>query len=161
MTFHCVIFFQTKYAAIHSAVLGLNYWTKTKLKEMRSKQECIPVGCVQSTAVAVCWRGSAQGVSTCWRVSACWGVCCWGCLPRGCTPPRFGQTDTFPQLVLRTVINRRLLFIPLLHHSIAILIGCKSLRGLVTIVLESPNGPSNIFVVFTWIEEVNVIQWVS
>ena len=39
------------------------------------QQECIPVGCVPSAAVAVCW---GRGVSA-------WGggVCLVGCLPRG------------------------------------------------------------------------------
>ena len=36
------------------------------------KQECIPVGCLLSAVVAICWgRGSAEGVSA------------RGCLPRG------------------------------------------------------------------------------
>ena len=52
------------------------------------KQECIPVGCVPSAAVAVSWEMSAQG-----RVSAgegylprrvpARGVVCGVCLPRG------------------------------------------------------------------------------
>ena len=42
------------------------------------KQECIPVGCVPSAAVAVCWGVSARGVSTHGGVSAQGG-----CLPRG------------------------------------------------------------------------------
>ena len=41
------------------------------------KQECIPVGCVPSAAVAV----SREVVSAGGR-----GVCLGGCLPRGCLP---------------------------------------------------------------------------
>ena len=48
------------------------------------KQECIPVGCVSPTLVAI-WWGSAQEVSA-WGVSAEEGVCL-GCLPSGeCLP---------------------------------------------------------------------------
>ena len=60
------------------------------------KQECIPVGCVPSAAVAVCWGGgSSRG-----EVSARGGVCLGGvyvcseggllrvcvCVPGGCLP---------------------------------------------------------------------------
>ena len=45
-------------------------------KKKYSKQECIPVGCLPSAAVAV-WGVSVQG----------------GCLPRGCTSPACGQND--------------------------------------------------------------------
>ena len=76
------------------------------------KQECIPVGCVLSAAVAVCWVG---GGGVC-RGSVCLGVSAWGGSAQGvsawwgCTHPPRGQTDTcenitFPQLLLRTVIK--------------------------------------------------------
>ena len=56
-----------------------------------SKQECIPVGCVPSAAVAI-GGGSARG---CVRVCVCEGGVCPGgcvcpeqvCLPNKCTPP--------------------------------------------------------------------------
>ena len=57
----------------------------------KSKQECIPVGCVPSAAVAVggsvCLGGVCRGVSA-WGVSARGGVCpsvssaCWDTRPR-------------------------------------------------------------------------------
>ena len=57
-----------------------------------NKQECIPVGCVPSAAVAVCLGGCLPR----------------GCLPRGTYTSPCGQTDTcvnitFLQLLLRTV----------------------------------------------------------
>ena len=74
-------------------------------------QECLPVGCVPSAAVAVCWWG-------------CLPARVWlprGCLPGGCVYPNMHcrrhptplwtewQTSvkniTFPQLRLRAVIN--------------------------------------------------------
>ena len=67
-------------------------------------QECIPVGCVPSTAVAVCWMGGGVSVR---GLSARWGVCPGGVcqtsplwlefLPHSC------ENITFPQLRLRTV----------------------------------------------------------
>ena len=68
---------------------------------MHFEQDCIPVGCVPSAAVAVSGVGGLPG----------------GCLPRRCTPPdpeadtpppvnRITDTCkmiTFPQLLLRTV----------------------------------------------------------
>ena len=76
---------------------------------MQTQQECIPVGCVPSSAVAIPSRGvSASGVSA-WGRLPMGMVSAWGeCLPRGmCTSPH-GQTDAceniiFPQLLLRTV----------------------------------------------------------
>ena len=94
-------------------------------EEGQVKQECIPVGCVPSAAVAVCWgvcpggclpRGntwgmSAQGVSAWGGVcragwllgDVCWeggcllgGVCPGGCLPRGCVSQHAPLADTPP-----------------------------------------------------------------
>ena len=72
-----------------------------------SKQECIPAGCVPSTAVAVCWGGmSAWGVSAQGRVSPRGvsvqgglprGVCPGGCLPGRCLP---GGRGCLPQCML-------------------------------------------------------------
>ena len=60
------------------------------------KQECIPVGCVPSAAVAVCWGG---GVSAQWGVCLEGGVCPGGCLPRGVSVrgcmPRAGGVSTW------------------------------------------------------------------
>ena len=95
-----------------------------------TKQECIPVGCVPPTTVAVCWgvpaprgvcsrgwllpgRGVCSGESACSRgESACSGGCL---LPGGSqnalrqTPPR-GQTHTCKNITfatsLRTVIKQ-------------------------------------------------------
>ena len=67
------------------------------------KQECIPVGCVLSPALAVCpGGGGGAGVSV-WR----------GCMPRGVYAlpswteflTRACENITFPQLCLRTVIS--------------------------------------------------------
>ena len=62
----------------------------SKLKgqpKVMCKQECIPVGCVPSTAVAVSWMGgvSARRVSD-QGVSVQGGVCPGGCLPGGVCP---------------------------------------------------------------------------
>ena len=69
-------------------------------KSHQSKQECIPIGCVPSAAVAVSWRGGGglpvgastqgfllRGVSA-QGVCLPRGVCLWGCLPwgGGCLP---------------------------------------------------------------------------
>ena len=84
------------------------------------EQECIPVGCVPSAAVGVCWRG---GVCSRWggllpgRVSALGSVCSWGdvcyrgvypSMHWGRRPPVNRMTYRckniiFPQLRLRTV----------------------------------------------------------
>ena len=62
---------------------------------------CLPTGCLPGGVSAggggVCLGGVCPG-----------GVCLGGCLPRECTPPPRGQTDTcenitFPQLLLWTV----------------------------------------------------------
>ena len=59
------------------------------------KQESIPVGCVPSAAVAICWGWeSAQG-DVCPGVSAWGGVCPGGCLSRGCIPA-CTEADTPP-----------------------------------------------------------------
>ena len=81
--------------------------------ETLEQQECIPVGCVLSAAVAISGKGGCLpgrgclpgGGGVCPGVCVCFG----GCLPRECTP-LWGQTDTcenitFPQLLLRTVIT--------------------------------------------------------
>ena len=54
------------------------------MKKRHLKQECIPVGCVPSAAVAISWEGVYVWGCLPWRVSA-WGegVSVWGCLPRG------------------------------------------------------------------------------
>ena len=46
---------------------------QTSFAGSNNKKECIPVECVPSAAVAVCWRGVCQ----------VGGVCPWGCLPGG------------------------------------------------------------------------------
>ena len=65
-------------------------------------QECIPVGCVPSAAVAVCWGVSALGVSAhggCLPMGGCLpkgGVCPWGAYPSmhwGRHPPVNRMTD--------------------------------------------------------------------
>ena len=73
-------------------------------KNLKYKQECIPVGCVPSAAVAVCGGGVSARESAKGR----------GCLPRGVYPngahtPRTDflthacENITFPQPLLRTV----------------------------------------------------------
>ena len=63
-------------------------------------QECIPVGCVPSVAVAVCWGGGVC-LSACWDTPPDPGspqVCAWtlsGCGP-GHTPPRCGPGQPPP-----------------------------------------------------------------
>ena len=94
-------------------VLAFRFCINTAFEYNKFKQECIPVGCVPSTAVAVggCLpkRVSAgRGVSVCQRGKE--GVCQRGCLPRGVYTSLLWQTDTcknitFPQLLLWTVIN--------------------------------------------------------
>ena len=90
--------------------------TRTFTTWIISKQECIPVGCVPSAAVAVCWGVSVRG----WLsrdvsvrgMSILGGVCPgegWCMVPGGVwqiPPPSHGQHSwhiTFPQLRLRTV----------------------------------------------------------
>ena len=51
--------------------------------EALTEQECIPVGCVPSAAVAVRWVGCLPGWVSAQGVSARGGVCLGGCLPRG------------------------------------------------------------------------------
>ena len=80
---------------------------------LMNKQECIPVGCVPSTAVAVSGGGCLPGGGGV--------VCLGGCLPRRGVhlhhPPTVGRmTDacgniTFPQLLLRTVITNKSTFL--------------------------------------------------
>ena len=83
------------------------------------KQECIPVGCVLSAAVAV--GGMSRGWVCVWKVGVSRGVCVCtgggvfvqlGVCPGGLYtfPPVDRMTDTceniiFPQLVLQTVIR--------------------------------------------------------
>ena len=83
-----------------TTVLGIKNGNSNKTSSRT--QECIPVGCVPSAAVAVPGGGGVPAQE--------------GCLPKGVsarerTPPP-GQTDdcenkTFPQLLLRTVITQR------------------------------------------------------
>ena len=77
------------------------------LAENKTKQECIPVGCVPPAAAAVCWGVSAQEGGVCLGVGACPGgvfgqevsTFCLGVYtppgrhPLGTHPP-CGQTDT-------------------------------------------------------------------
>ena len=82
----------------HQRFLIIRVWTShRKCGKINRSQECIPVGCVPSAAVAV-WRGGGGGVSAQGRV--CPGV---GCLPGGCIPACRCKNITFPQLRLRTV----------------------------------------------------------
>ena len=77
-----------------------------------TEQECIPVGCVPSVAVAIFLGG---GVCPGVFVGGCLpdrggGVCPRGICLGGCTPP-CGQTDTcenifFPQLLLWTATSQ-------------------------------------------------------
>ena len=83
------------------------------------KQECIPVGCVPSAAVAVCPGVSAQGSVSARGVSVqggvCWGGVCWegvcpGVSAQGvcvCTPPHCGQ-NSWHMLVKTILIFRNL-----------------------------------------------------
>ena len=57
--------------------------TRNSGVKSEKKQECIPVGCVPSAAVAVCWGGVCLGGGVCPGVSAQGGVCPGGCLHRG------------------------------------------------------------------------------
>ena len=75
-------------------------WVSEKIRcrifqivKIKQRQDCIPVGCVSSTTVAVCWRGSV-----CLRG---------GCLPGGgVSPPVDRMTDMCKNITsLRTVIN--------------------------------------------------------
>ena len=70
------------------------------------EQECIPVGCVPSAAVAVCRRGlSAQGVFARGGVSALGGVCIPACTEADTIPPwtefltHAFENITLPQLL--------------------------------------------------------------
>ena len=65
------------------------------------KQECIPVGCVPSTALAVCWGGGG--------CLPFWGISAWGCIPactEADTPPVDRITDRCKNITLRTVTSR-------------------------------------------------------
>ena len=71
------------------------------VRKTNSKQECIPIGCVRSAAVAICLGGVCSGG----RLPRRWGVSAWGrgCLPRGscipeCTVDR--MTDRFKNITL-------------------------------------------------------------
>ena len=96
-----------------------------------TKQECIPVGCVPSTAVAVsggiCPRGgvSAQGCLP-------EGVCPVGCLPRGCVPRGMytfqrGQTDTYKDITFLQLLLRMVMKNIGLRKSKCLLCSCATL----------------------------------
>ena len=84
-----------------SGSLKTDYFNHKKyfINKIRWDQECIPVGCVPSAAVAaggmypsVHWQGGvsqhALGSGVC--IPACTrqgGICPWGCLPKGCVCP--------------------------------------------------------------------------
>ena len=90
--------------------------------ECKKKLECIPVGCVPSDTVAVCWRCGDVWPGGCGpgggRLGCVWSAGCLpgGCLPRGsgclgCLPPastefltHVCENITFLQLHLRMVI---------------------------------------------------------
>ena len=57
------------------------------------QKECIPVGCVPSTAVAICWEGVCPegGVSA--QEGVCWGVCVYPSMHWGRHPPVNRMTD--------------------------------------------------------------------
>ena len=57
----------------------------TEFAEFSDKQECIPLGCIPSTAVAISGVGLPRG---CLPGVGCLpgGVCLGECLPRGCLP---------------------------------------------------------------------------
>ena len=46
--------------------------SQVRFSDKRTKQECIPVGCVPPAAVAVCWRGVC--LSACWNTHTHPGV---------------------------------------------------------------------------------------
>ena len=96
-------------------------WTPKGTKLLQ--QESIPVGCVPSAAVAVCWgvcsRGCLPRGESARGVSAQGARLPWGCLPGGVSQHALRQTPlwtewltdrckniTFPQLRLRTVKSR-------------------------------------------------------
>ena len=62
------------------------------------KQECIPVGCLPSAAVGVCWGGVVCLGGVCLGGSGCPGdVCPRGCLPGGCLPGGVCPGDCLPE----------------------------------------------------------------
>ena len=111
--FHTIQF--DKPVADQGNIFGVYVQGLRKTKKIKPKEECIPVGCVPSAAVAVGGRGGETG------------VCLGGCLPRGvvsagegcplggggsCLPRSVQNVDrltdvyeniTFPQLLLRTL----------------------------------------------------------
>ena len=67
-----------------------------QVMQLKYQQECIPVGCVPSAAVAVC-GGGGEGVCPGGCVCPGEGCVCPGvCLPRGCLP-RAGVTPPCEQ----------------------------------------------------------------
>ena len=88
---------------------------RTTLAGYIAEQEYIPVGCVSSAAMAVLEGGRGTGGVSARGVSAQEGVCPGGCLSGVYTSPPDRMTDvceniTFPQLLLRTVINKHFFF---------------------------------------------------
>ena len=86
--------------------------------EIIPEQECIPVGCVPSAAVAVSWGVCPGGVCLVFPGDGVWpGGCLPSLLGKGCvwqTPPTWTEflTDdceniTFPQPRLRTVTSQK------------------------------------------------------
>ena len=66
-------------------------WRPTLVSPLWKKiqQECIPVGCVPSAALAVWWGGGCPGGCVCLPSGGVWPEGCLprgDCLPRGCLP---------------------------------------------------------------------------
>ena len=86
---------------IISISIDFNWWAPdilSKHRNVQTKQECIPVGCVLPTAVAIL-RGCLPGGGVCQGVSALGGVSAQGgcvclvvCVCQGCTRHPCGQT---------------------------------------------------------------------
>ena len=70
----CVNFLSINSIITKSMTINMGHFTNLTVK-----QECIPVGCIPSAAVAICWEGGCllRGMSAQRGPSACWD-----------TPPR-------------------------------------------------------------------------
>ena len=129
------------------------------------RQECIPVGCVPSAAVAVCWGGQCLPTRGVWPggclprrgLSAQGGVCPGGVSARGNvwqTLPLWTEflthaceSITFPQLHLWTVINSA-------RKGFSLLIGGFLLAG--NTFWEAPN---DIMILCIWHVYIFSLTW--